>query len=199
MDGQSGVSRGYTALELAEPPEPASVECAGRAPATYGVQEPPTPAYEKKWYADTGLRPMTSGPPTAESGEVVYSFGTRSQRVAQGCSGLGLGLGVAPITVAPHGFLIVTIGGGLCLVLWVLGRLCRPYEVRLARSGELRFVSVMGVTELIIADMRRICGLSGGRMAHCTKCGSSTRRDPSLWMGTRTSLGGRASYDAVRQ
>jgi hypothetical protein len=156
MDQQAERTWGHAALELLEAPETARAESGGRAPAVYGVQVPSAAAYKFKRHGDASVPPTTVDLATGQAGDDVYSFSTRSERVAQACSGLGLGLLLVLVAVALHGFFVLAIGSALCLVQWARTRLCRPYEVRLAPSGELRFVRVMGTTQFHTADIRRI-------------------------------------------
>jgi hypothetical protein len=148
--------RGDTALILADPPLPAWAERSGRAPATYGVQAPSAPECEITRHADSSFRATTADLPTAPLWEDVYSFGSWSRRVTDGCIGLGLGLGLILVTVAVPGLFFLTIVCSIGLLFLGMQRLMRPYELWIARSGELRFVSVLVKTDLKATSIRCI-------------------------------------------
>jgi hypothetical protein len=101
------------------------------------------------------------GHTAVQSGDYIYTFGIRSERVAEGGVGLGVGLGLLLVAAAinvqlPIIALIVAVVIGAVLCFWGVQRLRCPYEVWMGRSGELRFVSVIGTTELDTASIVRI-------------------------------------------
>jgi hypothetical protein len=185
--------RGDTALLLADPPLPAWAERSGRAPATYGVQAPSAPGREITRDEDAGHRTTTTDVPTAQLEEDGFSFGSRSERVTQGCVGLGIALGLALVTIANPGLFFFTIYCSPWLGFWGLQRLRRPHEVWIARSGELWFVSVLGTTgvkttgisELVRTERRSNGALHALRIEHIAGSITLDGREDIFWRLSR--------------
>ncbi len=87
----------------------------------------------------------------------TYSF--KGDRIMNACGGMALGLvGLYPV-VAHAPWFVSLLPGIFFALLALVGLWCslqRPYELRIASSGLLRFASVIGTTDLCAADIVRL-------------------------------------------
>jgi hypothetical protein len=180
-------------LELDEGRTPACTERRGRAPATYGVLAPGVPVAEFNRAADAAAWLPPPNLSSNEPPDAVYTFGSRSERFTQGSIGLALMSALLVAAAAAPGLFIIAVIASIGLGAWAMARLGRPYEVWTWRSGDIRFVSVVGAIDLRTTHILRVVRVVGRS--------SRTLREVRIEHATGTiTLDGREDvYRQVRQ